>query len=158
MVRAARTIKVNNDPAEPLLTRSLVWRGLMLKAENPLPFVPVITRCKILERHDGGLLREIVDRGDTIVERVTFEPERVVTFERLSGRVLGTILNEIVEDDDGDLALRFTFTLAVDGIAAGGPEEREFANEMEHGYLMAVAATLKAMRKLVKDNALTAAS
>jgi hypothetical protein len=40
----------------------------------------------------------------------------------------------------------------------GSAEEREFANQMEQGYLMAVAATLKAMRKLAKDNALAAAS
>jgi hypothetical protein len=154
MVQAGRTIKVNGVSVEPPLTRSLVWRGLMMKAENPLPFVPVITACNILERQGDGLLREIVDRGDTIVERVTFQPKRVVKFERLSGRVLGTILNEIIADEDGDLALRFTFTLAVEGVLAGSAEEREFASEMEHGYLMAVAATLKAMRKLAKDNAL----
>lgn len=158
MVRAGRTIKVNVDPAEPLLTRSLVWRGLMMKAENPMPFVPVISSCDVTERYAGGLVREIVDRGDRITERVTFHPERTVEFERLSGRVLGTILNEIVEDEDGDLALRFTFTLSVEGIVPGSAEEREFAANMEHGYLMAVGATLRAMRKLVRDNTLTAAS
>jgi Domain of unknown function (DUF1857) len=158
MVRAERTIKVNEDPAEPPLTRSLVWRGMMMKAENPLPFVPVITRCKIVERHSDWLVRDIVDRGDPITERVTFHPERMVQFERVSGRVLGTILNEIIKDDDGDLALRFTFTLSVEGIAAGSAEERQFVGEMEHGYLMAVATTLKAMRKLAKDDALTAGS
>jgi hypothetical protein len=158
MVRAERTIKINDDPAEPPLTRSLVWRGLMMKAENPMPFVPVISECRIVEHHGDQLVREIVDRGDPITERVTFFPERMVRFERLSGRVLGTILNEIVEDDDGELALRFTFTLAIEGVAAGSPAEREFAGEMEHGYLMAVAATLKAMRQLAKANALDAAS
>jgi hypothetical protein len=158
MGRAVRTIKVNDDPKLPQLTRSLVWRGLVMKAENPLPFVPVITSCKIVERHDDWLLREIVDRGDPITERVTFHDERMVEFERLSGRVLGTIRNEIVADDDGDLALRFTFTLAVEGIEAGSAAERQFLGEMEHGYLMAVATTLKAMRKLVKDNALAAGS
>ena len=50
MVHASRTIKVNADLKEPRLTRSLVWRGLMMKAENPLPFVPVITSCKVVER------------------------------------------------------------------------------------------------------------
>ena len=79
-------------------------------------------------------------------------------FERTSGRVPGTILNEIIEDSDGDLALKFTFTLTVDGVAPGSAEEREFAGQMEQGYLMAVAATLKAMRKLASDNALSAAS
>jgi hypothetical protein len=158
MVRADRTIKVNGDPNEPPLTRSMVWRGLVMKAENPLPFVPVITSCTVVARRDGGLVREIVDRGDRITELVTFHPERQVTFERTSGRILGTILNEIIEDHDGDLALRFTFALAVEGIEPGSAAESEFAAEMEHGYLAAVAATLRAMRRLAKDNALNAAS
>jgi hypothetical protein len=158
MVRAERTIKINDDPAEPPLTRSLVWRGLTMKAENPMPFVPVISSCRIVERHGDQFVREIVDRGDPITERVTFFPERMVRFERLSGRVLGTILNEIIEDDDGDLALRFTFSLVVEGVPAGSAAEREFAGEMEHGYLMAVAATLKTMRQLAKASAFDAAS
>lgn len=155
MVRASRTIKVNAEAGEPALTRSLVWRGLLMKAENPLPFVPVITSCKIIERHKDGLTREIVDRGDPITERVTFHPERMVQFERLSGRILGTILNEIVEDDDGDLALRFTFTLSVAGAPEGSAEESQVAEDMERGYLMAVATTLKAVRNLIGDKALT---
>jgi len=158
MMRASRTIKVNADPKEQPLTRSLVWRGLVMKAENPLPFVPVISSCKVLERRTDGLTREIVDKGDTIVEVVTFEPEHVVKFERTSGRVLGTILNEIIEDEHGDLALKFTFTLTVEGMEADSAEEQEFAGQMEQGYLMAVAATLKAMRELAKNSALKAAS
>jgi hypothetical protein len=158
MVHASRTIKVNEDPREPPLTRSLVWRGLVMKAENPLPFVPVISSCKVIERRADGLVREIVDKGDTISEVVTFQPERRVKFERTSGRVLGTILNEIIEDGDGDLALEFTFTLSIAGVAAGSAEEKDFAGQMEAGYLMAVQATLKAMRKLAAENALPAAS
>ena len=159
MVQASRTIKVNTDPKEPRLTRSLVWRGLTMKAENPLPFVPVITACRIVERQgENRFVREIVDKGDTITEVVTLHPQRMVKFERTSGRVLGTILNEIIEDGDGDLALKFTFTLTVEGMAAGGAEERQFAGQMEHGYLMAVAATLKAMRQLATENALPAES
>ncbi|MGO9628481.1 MAG: SRPBCC family protein [Xanthobacteraceae bacterium] len=157
MVHASRTIKVNEDPREPRLTRSLVWRGLVMKAENPLPFVPVITSCKVIERRADGLIREIVHKGDTITEVVTFDPERMVKFERTSGRVLGTILNEIVEDA-GDLALKFTFTLTVEGFAPGSAEEKDFAAQMEDGYLMAVRATLKAMRQLAGENALSAAS
>jgi hypothetical protein len=158
MVQASRTIKVNEDPRETPLDRSLVWHGLVMKAENPLPFVPVISNCKVIERRAGGLIREIVDKGDTIREVVTFDPERTVKFVRTSGRVLGTILNEIVEDADGDLALKFTFTLTIENVAADSAEEKEFAAQMEDGYLMAVRATLKAMRKLAAEKVLSAAS
>jgi len=158
MVHASRTIKVNTDPKEPQLTRDLVWRGLTMKAENPLPFVPVITACRIVERQGGNrFIREIVDKGDTITEVVTLHPQRMVKFERTSGRVLGTILNEIIENDAGDLELKFTFNLAVESVAADSAEEREFAGQMEQGYLMAVAATLKAMRQLARENVLPAA-
>jgi hypothetical protein len=158
MVHASRTIKVNDDPRQTPLSRKLVWRGLVLKAENPLPFVPVISSCKVLERRSDGLIREIVDKGDTITEVVTFVPERMVKFERTSGRVLGTILNEIIDDSDGDLALKFTFTLSIEGVASGSAEEKDFASHMEDGYLMAVRATLKAMRELAAGSALRAAS
>jgi hypothetical protein len=157
MVKASRTIKVN-EPGETPLDRSQVWRGLVMKAENPLPFVPVISSCKVIERRADGLVREIVDKGDVIRETVTFHPERMITFERTSGRVLGTILNEIVEDANGDLALKFTFTLTIDNVAAGSAEEDAFAAQMEDGYLMAVRATLKAMRTLVREKALPPAS
>ncbi len=70
MVDASRTIKVNDDPRQLPLPRSLVWRGLVMKAENPLPFVPVISSCKVLERRGDGIVREIVDKGDTITEVV----------------------------------------------------------------------------------------
>jgi Domain of unknown function (DUF1857) len=158
MVQASRTIKVNEDPREARLDRSLVWRGLVMKAENPLPFVPVISSCKVIERHASGLIREIVDKGDAIREVVTFYPERTVKFERTSGRVLGTILNEITEDTDGDLALKFTFSLTIENVAAGSAEEQDFAAQMEDGYLMAVRATLTAMRKLAGEKVLSAAS
>ena len=158
MVRASRTIKVNEDAREVRLHRSLVWDGLVMKAENPLPFVPVISSCTVIERRADGLIREIVDKGDPIREVVTFYPQRMVKFERTSGRVLGTILNEIVDDADGDLALKFTFTLTIENVAAGSAEEEEFAALMEDGYLMAVRATLQAMRKLAAEKAPPAAS
>jgi hypothetical protein len=158
MVQASRTIRVNDDASETTLDRSQVWRGLVMKAENPLPFVPVISSCTVIERRADGLVRDIVDKGDTIRETVTFHPERMVKFERTSGRVLGTILNEIVEEANGDLALKFTFTLTIENVAAGIAEEQAFAAQMEDGYLMAVRATLKAMRKLVREQALPTAS
>jgi hypothetical protein len=35
-----------------------VWRGLVMKAENAVPFVPAMTRCEVVERRENQLVRE----------------------------------------------------------------------------------------------------
>ena len=52
-------IPVNPAGSDVRLTRDDVWRGLMWKAEVPMPFVEPIVDCEILERFDDGFLREI---------------------------------------------------------------------------------------------------
>ncbi len=66
---------MNDDAGEPMLTRAQVWRGLVMKAENAVPFVPAMTRCEVVERRENQLVREIVLRGERLTERVTFYPE-----------------------------------------------------------------------------------
>ncbi len=160
MFTMARAIPVNDssNPDLPVLNRSQVWRGLVLKAENALPFVPKMTKCETFERGANYLLRDIVFRGDPARERVTFYPEEHVIFERLSGNTLGTIKNEIEEDEHGNLALRFTFSLEKEGIPPNSPEELAYAKQMEGDYLGAVQATLNAIRKWVKEGTLESQS
>lgn len=156
MFTITRAIPVNDptDPTQPTLTRSQVWRGLVLKAENALPFVPKMTKCDVIERDANSLLRDVVFRGDAARERVTFYPEHRVRFDRLSGPVRGTITNEIEEDASGKLMLRFTFSLAKEGIAPNSPEEQAYAQQTEADYLGAVQATLSAIRTWVKQGSL----
>jgi len=155
-----RSIPVNdrNNSAFPILNRHQVWRGLVLKAENALPFVPRMTKCETLERGDNYLIRDIVFRGEPAQERVTFSPEQKVQFERLSGNTLGTILNEIEEDEKGELFLRFTFSLEKEGIPPNSPEEQHYAKQTEDDYLGAVQATLNAIRRWVKEGTLESQS
>lgn len=160
MFTLTRAIPVNDpsDPTLPVLTRSHVWRGLVLKAENALPFVPKMTQCDVVEREGNVILRDVTFRGEPARERVTLTPEQQVRFERISGKTLGTILNAIEEDAEGNLALRFTFSLEREGVAPGSPEEQAYAKEMEGDYLGAVAATLGAIRQWVKEGALEPAA
>ena len=125
-----------------------LWQALLIKAEEPMPFVPAITDCRVVERGPGYLVRDIVLRGELVRERVTFEPSRRVHFERLIGSAMGTIDNEIEGDDEHGLRLRFTFHLAVDGLTHGSEEERAFAETMGASYLSAVRATLQRAREL----------
>jgi hypothetical protein len=137
-----------NVQGEPHLDRQNVWDGLMLKANNALPFVPAMTYCEVTERHSDTVFdRDIDFRGQRFTERITLEPPHRVTFTRIAGPVLGTIANEI-EGAEDDLALRFSFALVVAGIEGGSAEEKAYADSMTGDYLKAVAATLKAMRRL----------
>jgi hypothetical protein len=156
MFTMTRSVPVNDrsDPDMPVLNRDQVWKGLELKAENALPFVPKMTKCDTIERGDNYLVRDIVFRGEPARERVTFYPKRMVQFDRLSGSTLGTIKNEIEEDASGELSLRFTFSLEKEGILPASAEEEVYAKQMEGDYLGAVQATLTAIRRWVKEGTL----
>ncbi len=137
-----------NAPGEPRLDRAAVWDGLVLKANNALPFVPSMTFCEVVARYDDGVFdRDIDFRGQRFTERITLEPPHRVVFTRIAGPVLGTIANEI-EGEDDDLRLRFSFALVVRGVEAGSSGEQEYADSMTGDYLKAVEATLGAMRRL----------
>jgi hypothetical protein len=146
-----------NVPGEPRLDRASVWDGLVLKANNALPFVPSMTYCEVTQRHGDTVFdRDIDFRGQRFTERITLEAPHRVTFTRIAGPVLGTIANEI-EGTGDDLALRFSFALVVQGVTGGSAEEKEYADSMTGDYLKAVAATLAAMRRLAEQkNAVSA--
>ena len=146
-----------NAPGQPRLDRAAVWAGLVLKANNALPFVPSMTFCEVTARHDDTVFdRDIDFRGQRFTERITLEEPHRVVFTRIAGPVLGTIANEI-EGPDDDLRLRFSFALVVTGVEGGSDREQEYADSMTGDYLKAVAATLNAMRRLAEDkNAVSA--
>ena len=148
-------IRVNPPDVSVQLTRDDVWRGLMWKAEIPMPFVDPIVSCEILERFDDGFLREIQHRtpdGGTepIQERVILDPMSTVTFIRISGSAPGRIINEIRTDSDGTLYLQFHFILGVRGLAHRSAEELDYEHGFAQGYLSAVETTLAALREFVE--------
>ena len=128
-----------NEPGEPALSRSDVWAGLVLKANNALPFVPSMTFCEVTDRiSDTVFDRDIDFRGQRFTERITMEEPHRVTFTRIAGPVLGTIANEI-EGPDDDLRLRFSFALVVAGVEGGSKAEQEYADSMTGDTRAAVA-------------------
>jgi len=140
-----------NVPGEPYLTSQNVWDGLVLKANNALPFVPSMTYCEVTRRHSDTVFdRDIEFRGQRFTERITLEAPHRVIFTRIAGPVLGTIANEI-EGAGDDLALRFSFALVVMGVTGGSSAERDYAESMTGDYLKAVAATLGAVRRLATE-------
>jgi hypothetical protein len=151
MISVANSVQVNPPEETVSLDREDVWRGLVLKAENALPFVPAMTVCEVKEQTETHILREIEFRGQRFGERITFEPGKSVRFDRTFGPVLGSIRNEILEDAKGDLLLRFSFDLELEGVEAGSKEELDYEATMKQDYLKAAGATLAATRRMVAE-------
>jgi hypothetical protein len=151
MISVSYSIPVNPEGTDVQLGRADVWKGLEAKANNALPYVPSMTYCEVTDRGENWLQRDIEFRGQRLGERVTLEPQETVRFERTSGDVLGTILNEILEGDDGELQLRFSFDLELQGVEPGSAEETEYEATMKGDYEKAVEATLAAIRRWVRE-------
>ena len=151
MIYVSKEVAANEGvrSGQPKLSRSDIWKGLVMKAENALPFVPGMATCNVVERTPNGLVRDIIFRGEDARERITLYPEKKVVFVRESGNVGGMRVNEILGDDD--LRLRFSFALQLVDAPSDSAEEREFRQIMERDYLKAVDATLGAIRKMVVD-------
>lgn len=150
MYTLSRTIPIN-EPGKPMLSRHDVWTGLLMKANNALPYVPIMQRCDVVESGPGWLIRDIVVNNVPLREKVTFEPERRVVFERIAGSEPGRIENVIGEDLDGNLTLTFSFALSKEGFPSGSEAETKHFSPMEGAYLGAVASTLAAVRRTVTD-------
>jgi len=153
MIYVSKEIAVNDDLAadQPRLNRSQIWTGLVMKAENALPFVPGMAQCDVAERFEGGLVRDIVFRGERAREKITFQPEERVTFVRLSGNADGFIINEILGTHD-EPRVRFSFALQLLDAASGSAAEAEFRTVMERDYLKAVDATVAAIRRMISES------
>jgi Domain of unknown function (DUF1857) len=147
MIYVSKEVRANGEIDQPHLSRSDIWKGLVMKATNALPFVPGMEKCDVVSRTDNGLLRDILFRGADARERVTFHPERKIVFVRESGNVDGFIVNEILGEAD-DLRLRFSFAFQLVDSASESSEENEFRAVMERDYVKAVDATLGAIRRM----------
>ncbi len=150
MYKLSRTIPVN-EPSKTPLSRHDVWGGLLMKAANALPYVPIMQKCTVIDQGDGWLLRDILLKDVPLRERVTFEPENRVIFDRVDCAEMGRIENVIGEDEAGNLTLTFSFGLTKQGIPEGSEAENQHFAPMEGAYMGAVASTLAAVRRTVDE-------
>lgn len=73
-----------NDPMNPLIdtfTREQLWRGLVLRAEQPKLFIPHLDTCEILE-HEAGVMRRRLTFGELVIEDTVYlSPLQEVRYE-----------------------------------------------------------------------------
>ncbi|MFE0643191.1 SRPBCC family protein [Streptomyces sp. NPDC058877] len=111
-----------------------VWEGLVHKAENPSPYVPAVTDCRVLERHDDGFLREITVRdAERIQERVTFEERERVIFQPVNDPCIEQIVNELGTDASGLPTLTLRITLSAAGVEKA-EQTRYFLHETKRYF------------------------
>lgn len=157
MIYASATVPVN-PPGEAALTRGQVWEGLVQKARDARLFLPpgLCTRCDVVEESGSHIVRVATIGGVELQEIITFEAQRKVTFFQASGPREGAIINELFEDGDGALQLRFYCYLGLRGKEPGGAEEQAEQAWMsgDKGYRGALLSTLKRTRELVAEGRL----
>lgn len=152
MIYSTATVPVNPQGATPL-TRAQAWAGLVRKARDARQFLPpgLCTRCDVVEESAAHIVREATIAGQDLREIIGFEPEHKVSFFQASGPREGVIVNELFEDADGALQLRFYCYLGLRGKAPGGAEEQAEQAWMdgENGYRSALLSTLERTRELL---------
>jgi hypothetical protein len=157
MIYSTATVPVNPAGETPL-TREQVWKGLERKARDARLFLPpgLCTRCDVTEELATHFVREATIAGQDLSEMIMLEPGRKVTFFQATGPREGAIVNELFEDEAGDLQLRFYCYLGLRGKAPGGAEEQaeQAQFDSDKGYKAALLSTLKRTRELLADRAL----
>ncbi len=157
MIYSTATLPVN-APGQTPLTRAQAWEGLVQKARDAQRFFPPgeCTRCEIVEESATHLVREVTILGDDITEILTFEAGRKITFFQARSPREGAIVNELFEDAQGDLQLRFYAYLGLRDKPANGPEEQAAQAWMDsdQGFRAAIASTLRRTRELLQDGRL----
>ncbi len=103
-----------NDPHNPLiqsLSREQLWRGLVLRAEDPAQFVLALDSVRILQRGDKLLLRELQFGDSRIRDTVSFEPMVEVRYdsEASDGAPAARLVMRIEEPDSGQIFVRFDY-------------------------------------------------
>src|SRR4051812_26486251 len=103
-----------NDPLNPLidtLTRAQLWRGLVLRAEAPMQFVPHLDACMLGERSDECLQRTL-RYGELVIEdTVWFTPQQQLRYEvAAQGEISASSLVVTIEEPSADtLFVRFAY-------------------------------------------------
>lgn len=145
MFTLSHAIEINPPGVEPELSLDDVWRGLVMKAENALPFVQGMSKCEVVDRGDGWLVRDVVFAGEALQEKITFHAPIQVHFERVGG---GGFIENTISTSDRGLLLAFTFGLNFPDVESGSDAEREKGEGMRGAYIGAVASTLTRLREM----------
>ncbi len=103
-----------NSPGNPMivpLTRLQLWRGLVMRAEEPTLFVPHLDACDITERTDATIVRQLTYGTLVIQDRVTYLEQHQVRYHIAAQKEFSdsTLTMTIEEPQPDYLFVRFEY-------------------------------------------------
>ena len=142
-----------NDPLNPLidpLSREQLWRGLVLRAENPLLFVMALDGFEIVERGENALARRLHFGKLALCDRVSFTPMQQVRYdiEAAGESPAATLVMTIEEPEAGQLFVRFDYE-TLRGEAA--PIDELYSSFAKQAYIEADIDTVSIIRRLALE-------
>jgi len=146
-----------NDPLDPLiepLSREQLWRGLVLRAENPLLFVLALDGFEIVRGGANTLARELRFGGLTLRDRVEFKPMNMVRYEieATHDSPAAKLLMTIEEPEANQLFVRFDYETLMNEAAA--PMDEFYSSFAKQAYVAADIDTVSTIRRLALEQAL----
>ena len=143
-----------NDPFNPLidpLSREQLWRGLVLRAENPLLFVLALDRFESVRRSENVLERKLHFGKLTLRDRVSFSQMQQVRYEiEASGdSPAATLVMTIEEPQPDQLFVRFDYETLQCAEAARNDEF--YSSFAKQAYVEADIDTVITIRRLALE-------
>ena len=142
-----------NDPGDPgiaPLSRAQLWRGLMLRAEDPRGFVYGLDACLVAERGPDYLVRRLRFGKKIVSDRVSFTGTESVRYAVAASEDYPSsqLTMQIEEPGPGRLFLRFVYT----NDDAGG--DASFDDVVKQAYYEADLDTVARIRQLAAEGRL----
>jgi hypothetical protein len=148
-----------NDPLNPLadtITREQLWRGLVLRAEDPKMFMPHLDECTLGERESGSFARRL-RYGELVIDDVVhLTPLQEVRYEvPAQGEIAASRMTMTIETpSEGVMWVRFLYD---DGNASATDEMGKMYEDFKKSaYLEADIDTIKIVRQLAAEGKLDA--
>ena len=141
-----------NEPARPdirPLSRTELWRGLVLRAARPELFDSSVDGTSTLEESETSQLREVRRSGRSVTERVELTPESLVAITAVSGSDLDGSRLEIRIEEPAPGALFVRFTYALSGAAV--PTDEGERQALRQAYYFADLDTIRHIRVSTQD-------
>lgn len=151
-----------NDPFNPLLTpltRQQLWRGLVLRAEQPQMFMPHLDECTITTHGADAMERELRYGTTVIRDSVLFAAQECVQYRvpPQEGVAGSRLMMQIEEPAPGRLYVRFSYQDdETPAAGAAGDEQNGAAQSMyddfrRSAYLEADIDTIALIRRMADE-------